>query len=985
MSLFSFRAKILLLSVLAFAASTLSTVLASEIELQTMKTHCRWVIQIDENVQAQFKQNPQGFEVRLKGVSFSDLGAPLGSEKAWQAQTLSELASIKDSKVTALELVEDSEGVRLSGKWKYPEGPNAPAAKVMEAFDYRDKNPARFVVDFWLKGGPSVAEARVKQHLAEQNALKKKEEEEAKLRQSRRLASDQQRSEIDDVARFCKQPLSKENDIFLQFLPYHEKVDFTRWFSLTTPDNQFPYFEPQAKSKLAEGEKTAEKDEAAPAADKIQDAEYVRLALDLYRKTKFGLVIKTLDFFDKEHPKSPFQVEMKFLRANTLLKLGIQDDAMKILNQLLQDGRKSPVGLYSGMFLAASKIAKGDHLAALESFLWLIAHFPENRLAWVFHLGAAEAMYSLKQTDRAAKEYQWIVENGPDEKAKAEGALRIGDLYLLRFQYDQALAAYFEGISHFQTQADGFAAVYINRAESLYGLGEYGRAREAFTTFLKNFPGHPAGWRATVRLGEIYGIGNGGAVVNADDTAKSRQWFYDTVNLYPMSAGATLARLWLLPCGDHGGFNAESADRFLTEDANRFDGHGEVSLSNYDAFRGLMRVRGLVSMAKLDDTADAAIAEFSKTHLPLAKRLLSQLIGLVTRKHILELLGAGKRYEALSFYQSKQRLLPRSGTAAELDYLLELSQAASDLGLATAARQINGTYAKQLAAPVTGEGERKIASLGGGAKESAPAPAASPAGSKDEFDRRLKTSDQTFADGKALWIQTGVPHGRVEPVSPAMLEKIRSAMQEVSPESRFAYERELILGLLDEHAGNLPSALVHALQAQLLLGQTPLPVSESKTSKSAATRRVRVDGWVAALQAKLGHAQAALDLYRSMEPLVEVNHHAKTATAADTSQESVLGVPKAPYLDDLFLAEGEICDREQLWGEAAKVYERAMKKGMSGNRVAYGYARALLNLDEGDDREKAIEALTKVAESKTNDFWKDLASQTLADEQSAGK
>src|SRR5581483_9784991 len=106
--------------------------------------------------------------------------------------------------------------------------------------------------------------------------------------------------------------------------------------------------------------------------------------------------------------------------------------------------------------------------------------------------------------DRAAKEYEWVAEKAPDAKFRAEGALRQGDLFMSRFQYDQALASYFHGLHYFGKEAKDFASIHINRAEALYWLEQWDRAEEAFKAFLEGFPAHPEGWRAAFRIAEIH-------------------------------------------------------------------------------------------------------------------------------------------------------------------------------------------------------------------------------------------------------------------------------------------------------------------------------------------------------------------------------------------------------------------------------------------------------------------------------------------------
>lgn len=823
-------------------------------------------------------------------------------------------------------MVENSEGLKIEGKWKFPIGKDALANPKMDYFDFREKNPGRLVLDFWVKSGPTVSEVHEVQIKVQRLAALKKAEEETRKKVELKRITAKLKAESEDVGRFCRLPLGNESDIFLPLLPVHDRVDFTRWFATTTADTDFPYFEPKTKSK---------------------DAQYVRLALSFYREGKLGLVVRTLDFFDNEYPHSPFRNEMKFLRANAMIKLGMNAEAQLILGQIMESARSTPVALYSGMYLAGKLIEKGAYLASLERFLWLIHHYPDNRLAWVFHLGAAESLYSLKQTDRAAKEYEWIVENAPRGKAKAEGALRAGDLYLSRFQYEQALASYFQGLHKFEEESKEFPPVYINRAETLYGLGEYERARDAFKEFLRKFPGHPSGWRATFGLGEIYARQVIPSAPGENPIEVARTWYYDTINHFPQSPGSTLARLRLLPCGDQGGFTMESAERFFEGEAKDFDGRGEVSIALYRDFRAIAHVRSLITFGNTDKAVDVAIEELASINHTDTRVMLGGLLGTLFRKTIIGFLDTGKKYEALKFYNEKWSLIPK-GSRVDPDYLLKLSQAAADLGLGTVAEQLVDSYNKisQI---------RSLASVSTLMHEPE---------NEAELEKVLKRSEKNFTQAKALWIAEGSNH-----LSPENALKIRDLLAKVEEESRFSYEKELILGLMEDQSNHKPQALIHALKAQLLI---PNPQSPR--------RDLRLDAWIASLTAQTGDDPVALDLYRALEArLTQFVPERTTAFEPDGAQ--TLGVPPIPAIDQIGIAEATLLEKQKRWGEASIAYERAMTKGWGGNQAVFGYAHSLIQ--SGQNTEKAFATLEKLAQQgKQGDFWSQLAKQTLEDEKS---
>lgn len=897
------------------------------VQVTTFKTHSRLVLRVDDNVGVEWSPKDKSFELVLKGTSLTDLGAPVGSEERW----LAGFASIQDPRIESLSFKELSDGVKISGKWRFPTGKESLAAPKMESFHYRERAVSRFVVDFWVKKGPTAAEVDLERKKAERLGVLKNAEEKAKERAAKRAEIEKKRTELEDLGKFCRQPLDESKDVFLQMIPVHEKVVFNRWFPATTPDVNFPYYEPKTKDK---------------------DAQYVRLALDLYKQGKPGLVIRTLDFFDTEHPDSAFKTEMQFLRANTLIKLGHQDEADQILQELMTEQTTSPVALHSGMFLAGKLIQSGSYLASLESFLWLINHYPDHRLSWLFHLGAGESLYYLKQTDRALKEYEWVLENSPEAKGKSEAALRLGDLYMERFQYDQALASYYHGLARFKEQANEFPAIHLNRAEALYGLGQYDRASESFVEFLKKYPSYPQGWRAMYRLGEIHGRKK----VAAATTAESRKWFSETINRFPFSPGATLSRIRLVPCEDHGGFNVDSASRFFKTEAAQFEGAGEIAMKRYRDYRGLAYVRTLIAFGKEDRAVSAAIQELQSSGNSEVRPVLSGLLAALFQKHILNLLAQGKKYEALSFYREKVTFVPKEEAGLGPEYLLKLSQAASDLELGKFATDLTQSYEKAKESQIK-QATRTLASV---EEKVLGLPPQKLSDSASDLEIRLKASEQSFTQAKALWMSNGA----------AEESKIRQHLDSVVEESLHSYEKEIILGIIEEKAGKFSAALKHASRAQILMPQS----SDGKSSRDR-----RVDFWLAKLYAQVGDPKAAVEMYRSLESYASAKDQEKE-TGGARSEAAVIGLPPVPMADSLMLMEGELFEKMGNWGEAATAYSRIVEAGRGGNHAKYEYARALLKSGESQDRGKALATLEKIADAKNGDFWGKMAREALATE-----
>ena len=891
------------------------------IQLQTFSSHSRLTFRVDDSVEADWKPTVQGFQVFFKGLNYSDFGAPFGHEEKWAAQS----REIHDPRLSEVRFREVPGGLMVEGNWKFATGPQAPAEPKMETFNFRDRNPSRLVVDFWVKKGPTFAEVQALEKQRAREASAKKIQNEIKTRIQRRIASEKAKASLDVVDEFCRKPLSEEKDVFLPFLPVHEKVDFSKWISLTTPDAQFPYYEPSSKAR---------------------DAQYVRLALNLYRKGDYALVIRTLDFLDSEYPASKYHQEMRFLRANTLLKLDLNADAEHILERLRTEAKNTPVALHSAMYLARRLMERQSPLAANEAFLWLVDHYPAHNLNWVFHLGSAESLYSIKQTDRAAKEYAWIIENAPGDDEKGEAALRFGDLYLERRQYEQAYAEYSRALRIFPKQAAHFPALALNRAEALYQMGKYSEVQKQYEDYLEQFSSYPEGWRATFRLGEIFGRRPG-----AENEAASRKWFYETVNRYPFSPGSTLARLRLLPCGDHGGYDYAAASRFLESEAMSFDAPTQVSMVHYSDLRMLAHVRSLITLNREDLAVDLAAELMEKPKIPEVKSSLRKMFSQLLRRNVLAFLRQGKKYEAIKFYSDREKYFTKGVTVDDPDYLLKLSYAASDLGLGNLGEQLAARYQE-----VSGK-DRTLAT----AQQTAEKP-------PTDLDTKLQAAEKAFAEAKAIWVGA---QGQLEAEDET---RVKAQLAQVTLESPYSFEKEIILGLMDQKAKKTASARNHAVQAQLLM-----PAS------SSSEQTLRIAGWLAGLEASDGDVKVAFEMYRNLEKRLADRKGEKpeSATKAGKSPLSVaelLGVPEAPSMEFVFLEQGRLLEKLGRWGESAGVYSRAMDAGLGGNQAMFSYARALLKDGGQAGREKAIAMLEKLAVSKVDDFWKKLAIETLEDQ-----
>jgi|GEM_PF-765148 len=903
------------------------------IDLLSFKTHSRLRVRIDEGVGTSWKDVPGGFELLLKGLLLSDLGAPLGGEKDWGAR----FSKLSDPRLSGISLSETSAGVVIKGRWKFPKGDQAPAKPVMEHFDYRENAPARLVLDFWTKDSPTVAQQKKIDLERARSEERKQAEANARARDERREQREAARREEENLVKFCQAPLDEKSDVFLEFMPVQDSFELAKHIIQNRPEDDYDWVRPD------DGEK---------------DGAHLRLALRLHREKKHGLALRTIEFFEKDFPTSRYRREMQFLKSSAQLALGMNQEAQQGFDEIRRNSPDSQAALRSALYTALETQKAGAPLIALENWMWLIRYHPEHPKAWVFHLMAARNLDELRQTERAAKEYQWVAQNAPERKERVEGAVRVGDLFYRRRQYERSLASYYQAMNLFPEETRVFPAIHLNRAESFYWLGQVDRAAEAYSEFLALFPAHSAGWRATYRLGEALA-----RKADADSQSRARDRFMETINRYPTSPGAQLARLRLLPCGDHAGFDSATGREFFVRELATFDGGGELQMERWKDHLALAQVRSLISLGDHGTAIDVAIKSVEGGVPTEPRRLILGMLRSLFRRTVLDHLAAGRKYEALKFHQDKIRDFPlirgyREDTVNP-DYLLRLSEAATELGMGRLASTLVDQY-HRLDAQTQVAG-REIASAGGAGKS------AQGLG----LDEILEKADKAWLEARALWM---TEQGREKGTLDAFLAMI----PEQSPR---AYGAHIMRAILREKSGTTQEALAELIQARLLL-----PPSEGALPGES----LRIEAWIARLQEKSGDHLAAVATWRNIALQLEEGAPARlpAVAPAGTGVASSLGAGPVPAHEDALRNEALILTRLEKWAEADEAWRKlisivekpAAENGEAALAGPYRYerARVLARMGGREKLDLARTELQEIVKRSKDETWKKLAQESLS-------
>jgi len=886
------------------------------IKLETFKSHSRLSMYAEKHMDISFKEIKDGFEIFFKDLTLFDLGAPMGKEREW----LERHANIQDYRMLSFKLTETPEGVVARGLWKFPQGKKAFHNPKMKRFSFRRTDHPLYVTDFWYAKGPTAVEMRRKQKETSKilAATKNKEKEEERKDYERRMQSAEPLAlpEPDTVA-FCKEPLTKKNDIFLKFKPVHKEPDFAKWFGMLSPDEEYPYLQPAGNS---------------------QEAQYIRLAIKLYRAGKTALSIRTVEFFDKDIGPSKYSEQMHFLKANALIQLGHRDQAEKIFKRIAKSPSKSPVKLNAAMYLAGQAFEMGNYLIALDLFNRLTKHYPNhNRLSWVFHLGAAECLYRIGDAEQSRDEYAKSIDKVPegDEKSQALVASRLGDIYLARGQNAQALATYYRVIKHYGDRVKLGPEILLNRAESLFWLDQIDRARIEYQNFLKIYPSYPEGWRATLRIAEI--------LMQNEDPQKRKEghkWLRRTINRYPGSPGMTIARLKIIPCEDHGGFKAQSAKLFLETEAQKFDRPEALEMSYYQDLLALYHVRSMIAFEKYAKTVSSSEKLLRKVALNRTIGMVNQSSRLAFRKHILNLLKHDKGFKALSYYTLHFDSVTDGGDPLPPRFQLELAGIAAEFKLPTLANRILDDFDK-----VYSE-YKKDSSLG-------------------QVIRERLASEAHYSRGKILWMGRGK----------AAANEIRDILGKISQDSYYQIEKEVILGLLSEAEGKPGIALKHAQNARTYLSR--IPDKDVKT-----IRNPELSYWIAKLQKEKGNFEMAGNILHKLKMTGQDQGENFRAIAGNQTRFGKatlipLGTPQIPTLEQISISEAEAYVKAGMYGKAASAYGNAVSSGVGEPGILFTYARVLSKTGKSRDKAEAMKILQRILKDSTDPFWNRMAQKVL--------
>ncbi|MEW6057918.1 MAG: tetratricopeptide repeat protein, partial [Bdellovibrionota bacterium] len=321
---------------------------------------------------------------------------------------------------------------------------------------------------------------------------------------------------------------------------------YRSFFNLMPADSKYEY--PLSKAKPHEKLGNREKEIA-----------HYRLAFKLYNEQQYALVLRAIDFFERQYSASPLKAELAFLKASTLVQLSrllrtpvYMNQALDLYRRIVLEAPDSKRGRAALAFLVQEFIEKGTPIDSLEYAL-RGAEQPllegEDRKAFdlarsVFRLASAEALFAVGELDRAERAYQNVIDQS--NEFSSEAVFRIGEVYMARKFWERAALSFEQAVRERENDSTRFPTAWLNLAEIYFQLGKYEEARRVYKEFEKRFSSDGVSWAADLRLAELEQI-----LLKKSDRGQHERigkLYEEVIHRNPYSPGAVMAELRLSNC-----------------------------------------------------------------------------------------------------------------------------------------------------------------------------------------------------------------------------------------------------------------------------------------------------------------------------------------------------------------------------------------------------------------------------------------------------
>ncbi|MGE4133836.1 MAG: tetratricopeptide repeat protein, partial [Bdellovibrionales bacterium] len=533
------------------------------------------------------------------------------------------------------------------------------ASPEVESFDYLTDQPSLLIVDFYRKSEPKAAADAKKETKKSQKAKSGKKKNKVanpdgyvKVDRGGRAPAGSELLEV-------QAPDSKK-DVSLYFGIFDgSDEDYDRFrikdyeikeeAMISSRNNIYlPFPMLKIKSTMLDRLMEQQPEYVIHPKDTRENKE-ARLLLTLFQRKRFGVFLKTYDYFMKKYPESDYAEILKNLSAQVHLERWMEtkkasefDQARALYGEMVQKISGSPLREHNYLILGFSQLERGEALTTLQTLQGFLTAYPKSPEVPEVRKAVAEAFMLLRRYDEATEELNRVIKDFPGTQHAREARYRLGDVQFAKGDYARAITAYEAAIKTLPDDEKVFPNADYNMAESRFWQKDYRNALDNYVRFINHFPTHSHGGYALTRIGELLGI-------MGADPRRVMGAFLESYFRFPDDPGAKVARIRMLSQQMRG-----MKPKELSKAVDEIKKYGEtVDLPGMDEFTTLMVAEGLSSRGEYKSALANLIAHYQKNPASanlatfksrILRNIANELKGSVEDNKFMEALDFNSKY-----------------------------------------------------------------------------------------------------------------------------------------------------------------------------------------------------------------------------------------------------------------------------------------------------------------------------------------------------
>ncbi len=553
------------------------------------------------------------------------------------------------------------------------------AQSDVETFDYLTDDPSRLIVDFYRKAEPEAKKPQTESAAADSKAAGKKKagaasKKPAKIGEYKDQPKPDRAPAGDE---FLAVDTPKEENVELKFGIFDggdENYDRFRIKDyeireeavISSRHNIYLPF-PMLKLYSSQLDKLMElQPEYVIHAKDTKENREARLLLTLFQRKRYGVYLKTYDYFAGRYPESEYMEILKNLTAHVYLERWREegkpaefDKARALYNELVQKFPESPLREHNHLILGFALMERGDALSTLQTLQGFIRQYPKSPEIPFVRKAAAEAFMILRKYDEAAGELQTIVRDFPKSEHAHEARYRLGDVAFAKGDYTGAIRLYEDAIKELPAQEKIYPNANFNMAEARFWQKDFKKALNNYVQFVNLFPRHEHGGYALTRVGELLGI------LGADQR-RVMGAFLESYFRFPNHPGAKVARIRMLSQQMR-----SMKDKELKKSLQEIEESSKtLDLPGIKEFTTLMVAEGLTNRGEYKPALEKLIAYFRENPTSANLESIKSRILRNISNEMKNDVETGKFMDALAFYSKYSGTWLKNSDRIDVPYFL---------------------------------------------------------------------------------------------------------------------------------------------------------------------------------------------------------------------------------------------------------------------------------------------------------------------------